>query len=126
MPYLFDSNILIYHLNGSLNDKGTDLLEEGLAGEGAHSVITKIELLGFSQSESDEAQGRTLLSNLLEIPLTSEIAEQTIQLRKVYKIKLPDAVIAATALVGRLTLVSRNGGDFLKIPNLIVINPFDN
>lgn len=34
MRYLFDSNILIYHLNGELNESGIVLLEEGLAGEG--------------------------------------------------------------------------------------------
>jgi len=54
MRYLFDSNILIYHLNGRLNERGTDLLAEGLAGAGAYSIISKIELLGFNQSESDD------------------------------------------------------------------------
>jgi len=40
------------------------------------------------------------------------------------KIKLPDAVIAATALVHGLELISRNESDFKKIPGLAVVNPF--
>lgn len=123
MQCLFDSNILIYPLNGELNEKGTNLLEEALTDEGAYSVISKIELLGFAQS--DEAQGRKLLSYLLEIPLNSEIAEQTIQIRKAYKIKLPDAIIAATALINGFMVVSRNKKDFARISNLILINPVE-
>jgi predicted nucleic acid-binding protein len=78
MKYLFDSNILIYHLNGQLNQRGTDCLAEGLAGEGAYSIITKIELLGFKQSSSEEQQARLLLSALQEFELTVGVAEQTI------------------------------------------------
>ena len=82
IKYLFDSNILIYHLNGKLNQRGTGLLSEGLSGAGAYSIISKVELLGFNQSESDARQARLLLSSLQELELTSAIAEQTIQIRK--------------------------------------------
>jgi predicted nucleic acid-binding protein len=121
---LFDSNILIYHFNGKLNQRGTDLLSEGLTGVGAYSIISKIELLGFNQSESDDRQARLLLSSLRELELTSTIAEQTIQIRKTRKIKLPDAVIAATAIVNNLTIITRNTSDFDQIVGLNYINPF--
>ncbi len=78
MQYLFDSNILIYHLNGDLNESGSALLEEGLSGEGAYSIISKIELLGFVKPELAEVQARELLADLTEMLLNSEIAEQTI------------------------------------------------
>lgn len=125
MKYLFDSNILIYHLNGVLNEKGTEILEEGLIGEGAYSIISKIELLGFQQSQFSETKARELLNYLIEIPLNSEIAEQTIQIRKAHKIKLPDAIIAATALISRIKLVTRNSSDFSKISGLVLVNPFE-
>ncbi len=125
MEYLFDSHILIYHLNGVLNKRGSEILEEGLAGEGAYSVISKIELLGFQQSEEAETKARDLLENLVEILIDAAIAEQTIQLRKLLKIKLPDAIIGATAMVTGVELVTRNSGDFLKIPGLSVVNPFE-
>ncbi|AFZ01354.1 PilT protein domain protein [Calothrix sp. PCC 6303] len=124
MKYLFDSNILIYHLRGSLNQRGSDLILEGLTGEGAYSIISKIELLGFNQTPAEEQQARLFLSGLQELELTSDIAEQTIQLRKNYKIKLPDAAIAATAIIHQLTLITRNTSDFLRIAGLNIINPF--
>lgn len=124
MQYLFDSNILIYHLRGSLNPRGSHLILEGLTGKGAYSIISKIELLGFKQTTAEEQQARLFLSGLQELELTSEIAEQTIQLRKTYKIKLPDAAIAATAIIHSLTLITRNTSDFLRIAGLNIIDPF--
>jgi predicted nucleic acid-binding protein len=125
MNYLFDSNILIYHLNGQLNARATQLLGDGISGDGAYSIISKIELLGFNQSREQEVQARSLLSRLQEIELSSAIAEETIQLRKSRKIKLPDAVIAASALVLNLTIVTRNIDDFNRISGLNLINPWD-
>ena len=124
MKYLFDSNILIYHLKGSLNQRGSDLILEGLTGEGAYSVISKIELLGFNQTPTEEKQARLFLSGLENLELTANIVEQTIQLRKKQKIKLPDAAIAATARIYQLTLITRNTSDFLKIAGLDIIDPF--
>jgi predicted nucleic acid-binding protein len=56
--------------------------------------------------------------------LTPAIVEKTIELRKAYKIKLPDAIIAATALVNKLTLISRDTNDFRKVKGLKVIAPY--
>lgn len=123
MKYLFDSNILIYHLRGSLNQRGSDLILEGLTGKGAYSIISKIELLGFNQTLAEEQQARLFLSGLQELELTSDVAEQTIQLRKKHKIKLPDAAIAATALIYQLILITRNTSDFLRVAGLDIINP---
>ncbi len=57
--------------------------------------------------------------------INDKIIEQTIDLRKNYKIKVPDAIIAATALVHNFTLVTRNTGDFERIPGLELLNPRD-
>jgi predicted nucleic acid-binding protein len=124
MKYLFDSNILIYHLRGSLNQRGKDLVFAGLGGEGAYSIISKIELLGFNQSAGEEQQARLFLSGLQELELTSRIAEQTIQIRKNHRIKLPDAAIAAIAIIHQLELVTRNSSDFIRISGLSIIDPF--
>ena len=123
MKYLFDSNILIYHLNGQLNQRGTDLLAEGLTGEGAYSIVTKIELLGFNQTDDAEQQARLLLSSLQSLDLSTSIAEQTIQIRKTRKLKLPDAIIAATALDYNLTLTIYNIKHFQFIKGLKLLKP---
>jgi len=57
-------------------------------------------------------------------PLTPPIVKQTIQLKQEYKIKTPDAIIAATALTHTLTLITRNTDDFKMIPHLQLLNPF--
>ncbi|WP_366078947.1 type II toxin-antitoxin system VapC family toxin [Thermococcus sp.] len=59
------------------------------------------------------------------IPLTDEIADVAIELRRKVSIKLPDAVIAATALLHNLTLVTRNVKDFEKVKGLRIYNPFE-
>lgn len=55
--------------------------------------------------------------------LSTEVADVCISLRKKYKTKLPDAIIAATALVTGLTLITRNVNDFKDIKDLKVLNP---
>lgn len=56
--------------------------------------------------------------------LDNAIVEQTIILRQQHKIKTPDAIIAATALIHGFTLIIRNLFDFKNIPELNVIDPY--
>ncbi|CAN5778088.1 hypothetical protein BH24BAC1_BH24BAC1_01530 [soil metagenome] len=65
------------------------------------------------------------VGQLQVIPLTEQIADQTIQIKKKIKIKLPDAIIAATALVYSLTLVTRNIGDFKNIEGLSLLDSWE-
>jgi len=58
------------------------------------------------------------------IPLTDDIADIAIDLRRKFRIKLPDAVIAATCLKNRFTLITRNEKDFTGIKELKMYNPF--
>lgn len=86
------------------------------------SVINKIELLGFRKVEQDliDFVG---CSNIYQ--MDDDIVEKTIEVRRLYKIKLPDAVIAATALHIGLTLVTNNTKDFKNIEGLEVLNPYE-
>ena len=124
MKLLFDTNIFIYHFNNQLTESGTDLLRQGIAEEGAYSVITRIEVLGYKQSGLAESQAKQLLNQLVELSLTSAIADRTIAIRKGLRIKVPDAIIAATALEYSLQLVSRNEEDFAQVQGLTLVNPF--
>jgi predicted nucleic acid-binding protein len=87
MKLLFDTNLLIYHFNGQLTEAGTALLRRGMLEKGAYSVITRIEVLGYQQSELAESQAQQLLHKLVELPLTSEVAKRTIAIRKGVRIK---------------------------------------
>jgi len=58
------------------------------------------------------------------LPVSKEVAGKAIELRRSKRIKLADAVIASTALVNNLTLITRNTRDFKRIRDLQIINPF--
>ena len=57
--------------------------------------------------------------------LDQDIKDQTAEIRKHYNLKLPDAIIAATAIVNKLTLITRNTKDFDRLSRLKVSNPYD-
>jgi predicted nucleic acid-binding protein len=86
------------------------------------SVINKIELLGFSKVEQDLVDFVSC-SNIA--PMNDDVVEKTIEVRRLNKIKLPDAVIAATALHNSFILVTNNKKDFININGLEVVSPFD-
>ncbi len=66
-----------------------------------------------------------LIDNAFIYPLEEPVILKTIELRQLYKIKTPDAVIAATTLLNGLTLLTRNLSDFRQIPDLKITNPFE-
>jgi predicted nucleic acid-binding protein len=68
---------------------------------------------------------QNFISDSLVIELEFPIKLKTAYIRKHHKIKLPDAIIAATALVYDLTLVTRNTKDFVAISGLTIVNPRD-
>lgn len=121
--YLIDSNAAIDFLGGKLPEKGKQLM---LKIKPEISIITFIEI----QSKKDIPEQDMLKysafvkSSMVYSDIDDEIAEQTISIRKKYGLKTPDAIIAATAIVNNLTLISRNEKDFIKIYKLDLINPW--
>jgi len=70
-----------------------------------------------------------ILANFINMsvihPLSPAVVQRTIELCKQSKIKLPDAVIAATALTENFTLITMNTGDFKNIPGIKLLNPLE-
>jgi predicted nucleic acid-binding protein len=125
MSRVFDTNIMIYHLNGKLDEAAERMLEQALQENARISVITRIEVLGWpGQSEEAFQRAKNLLDQFNEQPLTDDIAGRCITLRRQRRLKVPDAIIAATALHLNLPLVTRNTDDFKGIEGLGLINPF--
>ena len=100
--------------------KGLDFLAKTINEDFIISFITLIEYLGY-KNVSKSSQDFISLADVIEID--KQIIQTCISLRKNYKIKLPDAIIAATALSRKLTLVTNNEKDFIQISNLILVNP---
>ena len=123
--YLLDTNIIIYLINGTLNPVNSRTIQAAANLPACISIITKMEVLGFQPSDPKEAfEYEAFITDSIVLPLSDEIVEKTIQLRKFNKIKLLDAIIAATALTHNLILVTRNEKDFTTIQGLVVSNPF--
>jgi predicted nucleic acid-binding protein len=81
-------------------------------------------MLAFNPDDpADLIPFEELAATVSILPLDEVVVKDTIALRKSHKIKLPDAIIAATARSHGLTLVSRNEADFQKITGLSLINP---
>jgi hypothetical protein len=121
--YLLDTNPVIDFFNGKLPLAGKSFITEIVP---SISVISYIEL--FSNKNIPETEWNQLVGfiQIAEIyDLTKEIVAQTITLRQSFKIKTPDAIIAATALVHNRKLITRNVSDFKRIPGLAIIDPYN-
>ncbi len=123
--HVFDSNILIYHLNNALPSSVLDQVETWMSEGAIISVMTRIEVLGYPQTNDQFQQATDLLLHFDEVPLYEAIVQQTINSRQQHRIRLSDALIAATALYLGFPLITRNTKDFRTITRLITINPFD-
>ncbi len=123
--YLLDTNIVIYYLEATLPQKAMRFVRKIVNEQPILSVINKIELLGFNAPiKEEQAFTELFVQEAKIIDLDKEIVEQTIIIRKQNRIELPDAIIAATAIVYNLTLLTRNTTDFAKIANLQLIDPY--
>ncbi len=107
IKYLLDTNYILGLLQSNQAVLSEAISKNILVTECAYSPITRIELLGFPGITSDEDNLiRTRLQSLTVIPLTTEIETSVIALRQTRKIKLPDAMIAATVLVTKIELLT--------------------
>jgi predicted nucleic acid-binding protein len=89
-----------------------------------YSAITRLEVLGFpGLAAADETGLRHLLAQFSEAEVNAAIIERAIEIRRSARIKTPDAIIAATALIYRASLVTRNVHDFSVVAGLTVVDP---
>lgn len=123
--YLIDSNAVIDYLGKRFPDSGMHFMNDIVDVVPNVSVITQIEVLGFDTSR----KYYQLLENFIEdadvLDLAHDIVYECIRLRKEHTIRLPDAIIASTALAYDFTLVTRNIDDFKYIDKLRLLNPHE-
>ena len=115
LDYLIDTNIFI----SLFNDELAEPIPDGNLG---YSIITEIELLSFSGlSKNEETLIRTSLKTLFQIAINATIAEKTIQLRRKYSLKTPDAIILASAWEHEAILLT-NDRQLAKINEVKIIS----
>lgn len=110
MKAVFDTNILIDYLNG-IEDAKIELAQYRIR---QISVISLIEVLVGATNAVEENAIRSFLSTFEILELSAEIASQAIVIRKQYRLKIPDAIVYATARTQGCILVSRNSKDLKK------------
>jgi predicted nucleic acid-binding protein len=126
LEYLLDTNIIIQLLGNSLPQARMSKMYEILDKEVMVSIITQMETLGYNfDSNEEQILFETFISESTILTINNAIIDETIAIRKSKKIKLPDAIIAATAKIHNLILISQNTSDFKNIHGLKMENPIE-
>lgn len=118
---LLDSNIVIEAASSDHSEVSRLVSEFSYS----VSVVTRIEVLGYHRlTHEDKTDLLTFLSCGQELAIDDAVVQTAVRLRQQRRMGLGDAIIAATALVHNLPLVTRNVDDFKHVENLKLVNPF--
>lgn len=118
---LLDSNVIIHLRNPILGEKIANQLH-GLRLHTCNIIIA--EVLGYKGIEiADAKYFENLFATMKNHAFDDVVTSKVIELRRTVGIKLPDAIVAATALSNNLTIWTHNTDDFKNIPNLQLFDP---
>jgi len=113
LRFVLDTNAVLFHFGGRLASPLP-------LSDSCISVMSWIELLSYPDiTVEEEREIRGFLGRIEVVPLTDDIIESTVRLRREHRLRVPDAVIAATARVLGRTLIS-NDNRLLGLPNVTV------
>jgi predicted nucleic acid-binding protein len=119
---LLDSNAIIY----ATQPEHTRLREFIAAHTPSVSAVSYVEVLGYHMlSQAEEALLHQFFAASTMLPIDEDVLDQAVRLRQQHKMSLGDALVAATALVHRLVLITHNVDDFGWIDGLTLIDPLD-
>ena len=119
IDYLADTNAVLYFLSGNA------CMKPFVSSRFAFSVISEMELLSYPKiTQDEETRIRGFLDASSCVTISDVIKDRTIQLRRAYNIKLPDAIIAASAIEHNLALITADTGfEGIKELKLELIKP---
>ncbi|MEK7560473.1 MAG: type II toxin-antitoxin system VapC family toxin [Patescibacteria group bacterium] len=121
--YTVDTNILIYHANG--DKKVVDFLTAQFAREAPLFLpaVVLVEFFSFpALTPEAERVFKSLLNYFVIVSLDYSTTLEAATVRKTYRLKLGDSIIAACALMKKIPLITRNVRDFKKVNGLEVID----
>ena len=120
--YLIDSNTLIEFTGRILPEAIYSELSSIIDSDFNISFINKMEVLAHHTAD---LRWRNLIAKATIFGADDEIIDKAIEIRKNRKIKIPDAIVAATAITNELIVITRNIADFKNIGGLKVENPWE-
>lgn len=113
--YCFDTNILIGLFSGKINYRDIEAERIFL------SIISELEYLAYEKITINEIELYNKFKSVIKIVYmdehSAELENTIIEIRKKYKLKLPDAIVAATAITNNATLIT-NDKEFKKVIGL--------
>jgi predicted nucleic acid-binding protein len=118
--YLIDTNTVSDYLSRNFSPEAMQYLHGIVNSTPQISVMTRIELLSYLSPTIEIIRSFVGYASVMD--MTEDIIIRTIALRRSRRIKIPDAIIAATALEYDLTLITHNTSDFQGIPNLKLLD----
>ncbi|MCF8255490.1 MAG: type II toxin-antitoxin system VapC family toxin [Bacteroidia bacterium] len=122
--YLIDTNVISHYFSASLPPNGMQFMDSIFDAIPNISIITQIELLSWKTNIESEQKVEEFITDSNVLELSSTIVSKCVIIRRNKKIKTPDAIIAATAIVNNYILITSNEIDFSNIKGLKIINPF--
>lgn len=118
VKFLLDTNMVLGLLKATDTAITLAETEQLNLNQSAVSQITRIELLGYPKiSDHDEQMIHAFLAECQVLLLTQEIETEVIKIRRLCKLKLPDAIVAATSIVHHLRLLTLDQGMINGVKN---------
>lgn len=122
--YLIDTNVISHLFSNKLPNDGKEFVKNIVNTDFVISVAVEIEILTHHESPDKLPLIEEFINLATILPLDKNVTKTAIQLRRNQrKLKLGDAIIAATALVHNLILITNNTKDFSSIKGLQIIDP---
>lgn len=121
--YLIDTNVVSDYLSASFSNAGINLMDKAIDATPNISIITQIELLCWDTDRITTQKVIDFVADSIVLDISSDVINHCVTLRKGNKIKIPDAIIAATALAYGYTIITNNEKDFKGINGLKFLNP---
>ncbi len=121
--YLIDNNVISSYFSESFSEKAMTFVADVIDQTPNISVITVIEALSWViPDKRKEAIVKAFIEDANILSLSSKVVAQCVKIRRTQKIKTPDAIIAATAIIHNLSLITSDK-DFNNVQELKTINP---
>lgn len=122
--YLIDTNVIAHLFAERLPVAGKEFVKKAINEDFIISVIVEIEVLTYHEVPEKMPLIEEFVSLATVLPLDKAVTQKAIALRRNQrKLKLADAIIAATAITYQLALITNNSRDFTNIAGLHVIDP---
>jgi toxin FitB len=120
---LFDSSAVILYFNDALAHESVALMQQAIvAGTGAISVITRAEVLAWpSHTPASIEAALSGMGGFEQVEVTAQVADEAARIRRECSLKLPDAMIAATAKLYNIPVITANVRDFERVKELTVV-----